>query len=263
MASPRTRENDGEPDVPGQRLGTHDSGTRRALRENVALEARFTQPPELVDPWASDPPPSLLSVASWSVDSVRGLPESKGVAEAPAITVGEANLSVEEVAAVDADLATEQQQLGSDSDVEVGLAVLSFDEAEAIDDFDLAPLRQAFERGDHVGLLVAAEALLEVRPSMSAALRYLAAARESLRRRYLTELGGQQEVPQKLRNRNDGVPAQVAKDEAFMLGLIDGVSTLEEIVDRSQLPATLALHLVNRLCALGLVGCGERYARYC
>jgi hypothetical protein len=251
---------DGEPGGPGQSLGTHDSGARRVLRENVAREA---QPEELEDPWASDPAHSLLSVASWLVDSVRGAPAPNyRAALAPAITVGETNLSVEEAAAVEADLAA-TRQLVSESDVEVGQAVLSFDEVEAIDDFDLAPLRQAFERGDHLGLLVEAEALLEVRPSMSAALRYLAAARESLRRRYLTELGGQQEVPQKLMNRNDGVPARVAKDEAFMLGLIDGVSTLEEIVDRSQLPQVLALELVNRLCALGLVGCGERHASYC
>jgi hypothetical protein len=92
---------------------------------------------------------------------------------------------------------------------------------------------------------------------------YLAAARESLRRRYMTELGGQREVPELLVPRNDGPSPRLRADEAFMLGLIDGQATLEEIVDTSELPQLVALQLMERLCELGLVGCGPRHARYC
>lgn len=253
MASPKTRDIDSEPE------GTHprarqESGTRRIVRTAPA-----TQADAVVDPWDSDPPPSLLSVASWLVDSVRGVPESKP--SEPSITVTEADLNADELAAVHVDEGV--HPVAGDSAVEVEEVVLSFDEAEAIDDFDLAPLRQSFERGDHLGLLAAAEALLELRPSMGAALPYLAAARESLRRRYMTELGGQQEIPRRLPPRSDMPPPVIGRDEAFMLGLVDGQSTLEEIVDRSQLPQVRALQLVDRLCALGLVLSGARHARYC
>ena len=253
MAGQRTRKIDSEPGGTQPR-GRHESGTRRILRDTPA-----TQPEPVVDPWDSDPPPSLLSVASWLVGSVRGVPESKPVE--PSISVAEAHLSAEELAAVEGDEAV--RPAGDEAAVEVVEHVLTFDEAEAIDDFDLAPLRQSFERGDHLGLLAAAEALLELRPSMGAALPYLAAARESLRRRYMSELGGQQEVPRRLPQRSEGPPAAIGRDEAFMLSLIDGESTLEEIVDRSQLPQTRALQLVDRLCALGVVATGARHARYC
>jgi hypothetical protein len=252
MASQRTRQIDSEPEATQPR-GRHESGTRRILRDTQA-----TQSEAVADPWDSDAPPSLLSVASWLVDSVRGGPDSRPAE--PTISVAEADLSAEELAAVEGDEAV--RPVVDESAVEVAEDVLSFDEAEAIDDFDLAPLRQSFERGDHLGLLAAAEALLELRPSMGAVLPYLAAARESLRRRYMTELGGQQEVPRRLTPRSDEPPPRIGHDEAFMLSLIDGESTLEEIVDRSQLPQVRALQLVDRLCALGLVATGARHAPY-
>lgn len=264
MPSPITRESDDEPVASGHAdRSPHESGTRQILREGAGVQARFA-PADEQDPWASEAPQSLLSVASWLVDSVRGIPESKPPIDAPSITIADADLSVDELAAIDAERgAAEPPPVNERASVEVGQAELSSDEAEAIDDFDLAPLRQAFERGDHLALLGAAESLLEARPRMRAALPYLAAARESLRRRYMTELGGHREIPKLLVPRSDATPPRLRSDEAFMLGLIDGQATLEEIVDASQLPQIVALQLVDRLCALGLVGCGPRHARYC
>lgn len=276
MAAQRSRENDGEPGGLGRgALGPHDSGTRRILRND---EPHTAPADPLADPWATDDPPSLLSVASWLVDSVRGIPDSSRPGAPPTITIAEADLTLEELAAVHADLRSDTDArvappplpvrpavpalpAAPSTHVEIGQAVLSPDEVEAVDEFDLAPLRHSFERGDHVTLLAAAEALLELRPSMGAAVPYLTAARETLRRRYMMELGGQQEVPRVLR------PVQASdalqRQEVQLLGLIDGTSTLEEIVDRSELPQVSALRIVDRLCAIGLVGCGARYASYC
>jgi hypothetical protein len=269
MASPRKNIGD-SPDEPARfKRARQESGTRRVFRPaeaEVPARAPANKDSGWADEvWADDPPPSLLSVASWLVDSVRGrsaetpLRDPGSLYEAPSITVHEASLTAEERAAIDVDLGSTVDE-ESAATLEVGQSQLSFDEAEAIDDFDLTPLRQGFERGDHLALLLAAEALLEVRPSMPAALRYLAAAREGLRRRFMTELGGQREVPRRLTSRQSPT---LVPDEVFMLGLIDGQSTLEEIVDRSELPPLVALRLVDRLCALRLVACGAPHASYC
>lgn len=274
MASPRTSEIDDDPIASGHADSRpHESGTRRILRDSVITQPSFTPADLHEDPWASEAPQSLLSVASWLVDSVRRVPESKPAPPAaPSITIADADLTADELAAIDAEWTADQPpqpdaEVDSDLEVEVEVDLeqveLSADEAEAIDEHDLAPLRQSFERGDHIALLAAAEALLEARPTMRAAQPYLAAAREALRRRYMTELGGQREVPQLLVPQNDGAPPRLRADEAFMLGLIDGQATLEEIVDSSELPQIAALQLMDRLVALGLVGCGPRHARYC
>jgi hypothetical protein len=111
-------------------------------------------------------------------------------------------------------------------------AALSSDE-ETQADHDLAAIRGCFERGELRDVVDFGEALLEGHPEQEALQHYVAAARESLLRSWIAELGGIYRVP-RLRTKPDAITSlHLHPEEAFVLSLIDGVATIEEVVDMS------------------------------
>jgi hypothetical protein len=209
------------PTLPAPMLPVPMSSPPRARAARPKLPCRL-------ESWTTESRSVLSSDASWLAASVRALTES-----APDVAELE------------------------DASIEVAEASLDPDDVEAIDDSDLAPLRACFERGEYFGVLRAGEALLERRPDLTAALSYVAAARESLLRRYLAELGGPRQIPRLLVHAPEITSLSLDHREAFLLSLIDGVSAVDEIVDMSGLPELDALRLLSHLSARGLVVCEQ------
>jgi len=218
----------------------------------------------MLDDWNSDSRPTQPPEASWLGASVRALTEAYPE-ECPepedgeaSIVLAESSLSVEELEAI----ALEPEE----ASIECGEVTLSVDDLEAIDAADcgeamdgggdLAPLRSCFERGDYFGVLVRGEALLESRPGLKAAVHYVTAAREALRRRYVDKLGSHDQIPRSCVPSHEIMSMSLDHREAFLLSLIDGVSSIEEIVDMSGMPQLDVLCLLHQMSERGLVVLG-------
>jgi hypothetical protein len=118
---------------------------------------------------------------------------------------------------------------------------------------DLAAIRACFERGELRDVIDFGEALLDGHPEQEALRRYVAAAREGIVRGWVAQLGGMYRVP-RLRTKPDALTSlKLQPEEAFVLSLIDGVATLEEIVDMSGMNELDALRDLKALAERSLL----------
>lgn len=111
----------------------------------------------------------------------------------------------------------------------------------------MAELRERYALGDFSGALTIAEALLEDQPTNTDVQRYADSCREVLQQMYLARLGALHQVPYV------AVPAEQLRwltldhRAGFLLSHVDGVSTLEEILDISGMPQLEAMRLIYEL----------------
>lgn len=220
-----------------------DVPTLRAPRPSLGepLGRSGERPDPLPEPEASLRGPRLRPFADW----VRPVPTLVDDGE---IELGEGTLTPAELIAVAMDALGVSIEIaeGTLSEDELA-AVLAEERASASAELD--PVRAAFEEGDFEETMRRSQTLLDRRPGTKAALVYLAAARELTLRRFWDILGGRERVPRVLVRGEAVGLSRLDHREAFMLSLVDGAATLEELIDMSGLPELDALRLLVRLRA--------------
>jgi len=111
----------------------------------------------------------------------------------------------------------------------------------------LGELRERYALGDFSGALTVAEALLEDDPTNADVQRYAESCRDVLKQMYTARLGSLEQVPMV------GVPTEQLRwltldhRAGFLLSHVDGVSTLEEILDISGMPHLEAMRIIYEL----------------
>lgn len=111
----------------------------------------------------------------------------------------------------------------------------------------VAELRERYALGDFSGALTVAESLLEDDPDNADVQRYAESCRDVLQQMYMARLGALDQIP------IVAVPAEQLRwltldhRAGFLLSHVDGVSTLEEILDISGMPHLEAMRLIYEL----------------
>lgn len=112
---------------------------------------------------------------------------------------------------------------------------------------EVIDLKDRYATGDFSGALVVAEGILQAEPTHEEALRYHQRCTETLSQMYLARLGSLGQV----------VRVAVARDQirwlsldhraGFLLSLVDGTSSIEELLDVSTMPRLEALRILYGL----------------
>jgi len=111
----------------------------------------------------------------------------------------------------------------------------------------LGELRERYALGDFSGALTIAESLLEDNPDNVDAQRYAESCRDVLKQMYAARLGALSQVP------IVAIPAEQLRwltldhRSGFLLSHVDGVSTLEEILDISGMNHLEAMRIIYEL----------------
>lgn len=111
----------------------------------------------------------------------------------------------------------------------------------------LAELRERYALGDFSGALTIAEGILEDDPDNGDAQRYAESCRDVLKQMYAARLGSLDQVPVV------AIPAEQLRwltldhRSGFLLSHVDGVSTLEEILDVSGMNHLEAMRIIYEL----------------
>ncbi len=151
--------------------------------------------------------------------------------------------------------AAEQASPESEIELEDDVA-LSAEELAALEedeDPELAPIRERFDRGDFFGAALRAEALLESRPDLEAAKRYRDSAHEALCQMYLARLGTGEQVLRVAMRPDEIQGLSLDHRSGFLISLIDGVATLDEVLDMSGMSQLDALRLLYEMREQGVV----------
>ncbi|MEB2324346.1 MAG: hypothetical protein OZ921_17660 [Sorangiineae bacterium] len=121
------------------------------------------------------------------------------------------------------------------------------DERAASADEPTRDMKDRYAMGDFTGALVVAESLLEVAPGHPEALRYAESCREVLTQMYAARLGELTQIPS-VATPNDEIRWLSLDHRAgFLLSLIDGASSVEEILDISGMSRLDALRIMFTL----------------
>jgi hypothetical protein len=110
-----------------------------------------------------------------------------------------------------------------------------------------ADMRDRFSLGDYSGALAVAEGLLEADPSHAEALRCADNCRSVLQQMYAARIGPLDRVPVVIVPRDQLRWLSIDHRAGFMLSHIDGVSSVEMILDVSGMPLLEALRILFEL----------------
>ena len=111
----------------------------------------------------------------------------------------------------------------------------------------VADMRDRFSLGDYSGALAAAETLLEADPAHHEALRYADNCRSVLQQMYAARIGPLDRVPVVIVPRDQLRWLSIDHRAGFMLSHIDGVSSVEMILDVCGMPLLEALRILFEL----------------
>ncbi len=111
----------------------------------------------------------------------------------------------------------------------------------------LADMRDRFSLGDYTGALAAAETILDADAAHTEALRYADNCRSVLQQMYAARIGPLDRVPVVLVPRDQLRWLSIDHRAGFMLSHIDGVSSVEMILDVSGMPLLEALRILFEL----------------
>lgn len=117
----------------------------------------------------------------------------------------------------------------------------------ALDGSALHEVRGRFALGDYSGALVIAESILDSNPSNEEAKRYAAQCRDALADLYLSRLGGLTRVPQLAVPPDQLHWLSLDHRAGFLLSLIDGMSTVEDVLDMSGMSSLEVLRTIFEL----------------
>ena len=121
-------------------------------------------------------------------------------------------------------------------------------------------MRDRYAAGDFTGALVLAETLLDGSPTHADALRFADSCRDVLVQMYSARLGSLDQPVYV------AVPADQVRwlnldhRAGFLLSLVDGSSTIEELLDISGMPRLDALRIVYTLFEQQVIGLGTGVA---
>lgn len=101
--------------------------------------------------------------------------------------------------------------------------------------------------GDYTGALLVAERILEREPRHEGALETAESCRATLRKMYAARLGSLDRVPTVAVAREQMRWLSIDHRAGFVLSLVDGVSTVEMLLDVSGMPALDALRILGEL----------------
>jgi hypothetical protein len=114
-------------------------------------------------------------------------------------------------------------------------------------DLAMRELRDRYRTGDFSGALAIAERLLEQRPDDPDALRYLQRCREVLTQMYAARMGSFDQVVSVCLPRDKIRWLSLDHRAGFLLSLVDGHATVDEILDVSGMPRLDALRILLSL----------------
>lgn len=117
----------------------------------------------------------------------------------------------------------------------------------------LEQVRARFEVGDFGGALVLAEGMLEEEPKHLAAKCYADCTRAMLRQMYLSRIGDKTGVLKLLMDAEEIRGLQLDHRAGFLLSCVDGLSTIDEILDVSGMPPLDALRILYELLQEGVI----------
>ena len=120
-------------------------------------------------------------------------------------------------------------------------------------DQSLADMRRYLVNQDFSSALVVAEALLEDDRNDGEAKECVARCHAALQALYLRRLGSLHQVPLLALSRTELRQAAIDHRSGFLLSLMDGVSTLEMILDVSGMPMLESLRVVLGLVDQGVI----------
>ncbi len=126
--------------------------------------------------------------------------------------------------------------------------------APATDDTPLREMRERFSLGDYSGALVVAESILEEDPNHGEAGRLADNCRNVLQQMYVARLGSLERVPFVAVPREQLRWLSIDHRSGFVLSHVDGVSSLEQILDVSGMPTLDALRILYELVQQRVIG---------
>lgn len=114
-------------------------------------------------------------------------------------------------------------------------------------DPEAVDMKDRYATGDFSGALVIAEGILEVQPGHEEALRCQARCTEVLSQMYLARLGSLHQVVQVALSAEQIRWLSLDHRAGFLLSLVDGISSIEELLDISSMPRLEALRILYGL----------------
>lgn len=115
-------------------------------------------------------------------------------------------------------------------------------------------MRERFSLGDFSGALVLAEAILDTCPGHEEAERYAGSCRDVLRQMYIARLGSLSVVPRVIASPNELRWLAIDHRAGFILAAVDGVSSIEEILDVCGMPSLEALRILYDFAQQRVIG---------
>jgi hypothetical protein len=112
---------------------------------------------------------------------------------------------------------------------------------------DVRQVRDRFDAGDFSGALIVAEGILSEDPDNADALLYAEHCRDVLKQMYLSRLGGLRRVPLVAIGPEQLRWLSLDHRAGFLLSLVDGSSTFDEVLDMSGMSDLEALRLLVQL----------------
>jgi hypothetical protein len=114
-------------------------------------------------------------------------------------------------------------------------------------------MRDRFDAGDYSGALAIAETLLASDPSHRTAQQYADNCREMLCRLYLSRLGDKSRIPRVVMAPTQLRWLTLDHRSGFLLSCVDGMSSIEEILDVSGMAQIDTLRILNDLLQQGVI----------
>jgi len=108
-------------------------------------------------------------------------------------------------------------------------------------------VRDRFDVGDFTGALVLAEGILELDTENADALLYAEHCRDVLKQMYLSRIGGVRRVPQVAMSPEELRWLALDHRGGFLLSLVDGRCSVDEILDMSGMTDLDALRVLMQL----------------
>ena len=122
------------------------------------------------------------------------------------------------------------------------------------DDSPLREMRERFSLGDYSGALVVAEEILDADPAHGEANRLAENCRGVLQQMYVARLGSLERIPFVAVPREQLRWLSIDHRSGFVLSRVDGISSLEQILDVSGMPTLDALRILYELVQQRVIG---------
>ncbi len=122
------------------------------------------------------------------------------------------------------------------------------------DDPILLAVKERFERKDYMGALLRAEAILADKPDHAGAKFFATTCQDRVKDMYVASLGSGGSVPRLAMSNEAIVALALDHRSGFVISLVDGSATVDDILDISGMPMLEALRILYELKNEGIIG---------